>query len=71
VFVVLVLLVIMAGFAIGNNVALGHLQRELRLVSSRQQQRHAAMNSTNAPSGTSSPTLPQSNSKALAPARAR
>ena len=71
VLVVLVLLVIMASFAIGNNVALGHLERELGLVERRQQQRHAAMNPTNAPSATSSPTLPRNGSKALAPTRAR
>src|SRR2546430_13450427 len=46
VLVVLVLLVIMASFAIANNVALVHLQKELKLVERRQQHRHAAINTT-------------------------
>ena len=71
VLVVLVLLVIMASFAIGNNVALGHLEQELRLVERRQQERRAAMNPTNAPSSTSSPTLSRGGSKAPVPARTR
>jgi hypothetical protein len=54
VLVVLVLLVIMASFAIGNNVALGHLEWELRLVERRQQNRLATTNPTNGPAGAAS-----------------
>ena len=49
VFVVIVLLAIMASLAIGNNVALAHLQRELRLIDKRHQMRHESEKGTNAP----------------------
>ncbi len=58
VLVVLVLLVIMASFAIANNVALVHLQKELKLVERRQQHRHAAINTTNPPAGPALKTAP-------------
>ena len=66
VLVVLVLLVIMASFAIANNVALAHLQKELKLVERRQQHRHAAI-ITNAAAGPALKTAPaQSGSAAPA-----
>jgi hypothetical protein len=49
VLVVLALLLIMASFAIGNNIALHHLQRELRLIERRQQNRLATTNQMNGP----------------------
>ena len=49
VFVVLVLLVAMAALTIGNNVALGQLQRELHLIESRQVRRSGAIVATNQP----------------------
>jgi len=58
VLVVLVLLVLMASFAIANNVALAHLQKELKLVERRQQHRHAAINTTNAPADQALKTAP-------------
>ena len=58
VLVVLVRLVIMASFAIANNVALVHLLKELKLVERRQQPRHAAINTTNAPAGPALKTAP-------------
>jgi uncharacterized protein HemX len=39
VLIILALLVIMVALAVGNNLALGHLQRELQLTERRQQQR--------------------------------
>ena len=49
VLVVLVLLAIMASLAIGNNIALAHLKRELQLVERRQQRHNQATNTTNGP----------------------
>ena len=49
VLVVLVFLLIMASLAVGNNIALSHLQRELRLVERQQQQHYLAIGTTNAP----------------------
>jgi type II secretory pathway component PulJ len=58
VLVVLVLLAIMASLAIGNNVALGHLKRELQLLERRQQRHHENIAATNA-SAASAPAAPQ------------
>jgi type II secretory pathway component PulJ len=60
VFVMLVLLLIMAALAVGNNVALGHLQQELRLIERRQQQRQSPAASTNAPAGARAVAVPVS-----------
>ncbi|HKS38142.1 MAG TPA: hypothetical protein VJW76_13175 [Verrucomicrobiae bacterium] len=49
VFVVIVLLAIMVSLAISNNVALGHLHRELRLLDKRHQKRYESEKATNAP----------------------
>ena len=67
VLVVLVLLVIMATFAIANNVALAHLQKELKLVERRQQHRQAAINTTNTPAG---PALKTASVQTASPAPA-
>ena len=47
--IVLVLLGVMVTLAIGNNIALGHLERELRLVDNRQLQRYGGAAITNLP----------------------
>ena len=49
VFVVIVLLAIMASLAISNNVALGHLHREIQLLERRHQKRQESAKATNAP----------------------
>jgi hypothetical protein len=49
VLVVIVLLAIMAALAVGNNVTIATLQRELRLIERRQQQRLGVLSVTNAP----------------------
>jgi type II secretory pathway component PulJ len=69
VLVVIVLLAIMAALAVGNNVTIATLQRELRLVERRQQQRVETLSATNAPvpirvatsSGPAGVTAPASN----------
>ncbi len=61
VLVVIVLLVIMTSLAIGNNIALGHLYRELRLLDQRQQKRLAVgkATTTNAPPTKTVVPIPQ------------
>ena len=49
--IVLILLAIMVTLAIGNNLALGHLERELRLIEHRQLQRYGGAAITNQPAG--------------------
>jgi hypothetical protein len=46
---VFILLAIIVALAIGNNIALAHLQSELRLVERRQLSRHESRVSTNTP----------------------
>jgi len=49
VFIVLVLLAFMVVLAVGNNVTLGHLRQELRLLERRQLERSGAIVATNRP----------------------
>ena len=68
VLVVLALLLIMASLAIGNNIALDHLQRELRLIERRQQNRLATTNQTNGLAGAATlPPGPQVNTPPASP----
>lgn len=49
VLIIIVLLAILAALAVGNNVALSHLKRELRLTEQRQLQRVGFSPATNQP----------------------
>lgn len=47
--IVFALIVVVGSFAVSNNIALAHLQKELRLVEQRQLQRSGAVARTNQP----------------------
>ena len=59
VLVVIILLAIMASLAISNNVALGHLHREIQLLERRHQKRHERAPATNAPPAATPASTPE------------
>jgi hypothetical protein len=59
VLVVIILLAIMASLAISNNVALGHLHREIQLLERRHQKRHESGKATNAPPAATTASTPE------------
>jgi hypothetical protein len=59
VFVVMVLLAIMASLAISNNVALGQLHRELRLIDKKHLKRYESAKATNAPPAVGAASTPK------------